>query len=539
MQALSEEKSSADAVHATRVTELEQQLDEAKAHLEKQRTEADQMGEELRQQLAQAGTEMTSLQSEIETLQTKNQRVTELELQLGEVVKQLSDAVRDKNAVSAEHLSLLATKESRMEELQQQLAETLAKVTSMEELSHKLSVATEEITTLTRKLQTSSEEKGKIVGEYEQALTQSTEQYTQLQQEHQKCQEEMEQITSTLTACQASLEQEQGLAREAQQKILDITADFEQQLQTNAAQFEQQLQAHSSDKYAADEALAEVTRQQLVEWEQRATAAEKRVKLSETALKMAQQETAQTAAKIDALEAQLQERIVANAALHEKLADVSSALEVTKERLGVSERTAGDLQQACVQAQTAGESRASELTQQLETALEELTYVKQTLEGVQTEEQRLQSALAVAQQENATMRTQHADYEKRLAAADDATRRATDAEEALAKVDDKKRKDLENLKKQNERIALIQKAAAEAERVSQEQISDLKVHMETVTAHAAQLEQQLVERQQSIQGLTTKVGELTEQLTAATQQQQQQQQQQSPAQPPQPPVAGA
>ena len=31
------------------------------------------------------------------------------------------------------------------------------------------------------------------------------------------------------------------------------------------------------------------------------------------------------------------------------------------------------------------------------------------------------------------------------------------SEEALSKVDDKKRKDLENLKKQNERIALIQK----------------------------------------------------------------------------------
>ena len=53
-----------------------------------------------------------------------------------------------------------------------------------------------------------------------------------------------------------------------------------------------------------------MTRQQLVEWEQRALTAEKRVKLSETALKMAQQETVDTAAKIDALEAQLQVCIV-------------------------------------------------------------------------------------------------------------------------------------------------------------------------------------------------------------------------------------
>ena len=67
-----------------------------------------------------------------------------------------------------------------------------------------------------------------------------------------------------------------------------------------------------------------------------------------------------------------------------------------------------------LQAQNAGETRASELTQQLETALEELTYVKLALEGVQAEELRLQAALAMAQQENATMRTQQSVSEEPL-----------------------------------------------------------------------------------------------------------------------------
>ena len=101
----------------------------------------------------------------------------------------------------------------------------------MEDLTAKLSVTTEELTTLTRKLQASSEEKGKIVEEHELALAERKEQYAQLQRDYEECKNELGELTASLTACQASLEKEQGLAREAQQAVIDNTALFEQQLQ--------------------------------------------------------------------------------------------------------------------------------------------------------------------------------------------------------------------------------------------------------------------------------------------------------------------
>ena len=133
-------------------------------------------------------------------------------------------------------------------------------------------------------------------------------------------------------------------------------------------------------------------------------------------------------------------------------------------------------------------SPAAEMVAQLETALEELTFVKQALEAAQAEVDSGRAALAAAQAARAAAQKDHAEVLARLAAAEEAAQRGQEAEDALAKQEDKKRRDLENLKKQNERIALIQKAAAEAERVSEEKIGDLKAAMEGLAAKAERLE---------------------------------------------------
>jgi len=141
-------------------------------------------------------------------------------------------------------------------------------------------------------------------------------------------------------------------------------------------------------------------------------------------------------------------------------------------------------------------ARAAEMVSQLEAALDELTFVKTALEAAQAEVETGRAALAAAHAARAAAQKEHADALTRLAAAEEAAQRGQEAEDALAKQEDKKRRDLENLKKQNERIALIQKAAAEAERVSEEKIGDLKAAMEGLAAKAERLEQDAAGRAQ-------------------------------------------
>ena len=141
MQTLSEEKSSAEAVHVKRVRELEQQVDELGWELdkvEKQRKDAVKVGEELREQLRIAGNMVEGMAvSKIQTdgrVAELEKQLAEAQKQLAEAQKQLTDAVDGKSAASAEQLALLATKDTRLQELQEQATKAMEEL--MESKGH-------------------------------------------------------------------------------------------------------------------------------------------------------------------------------------------------------------------------------------------------------------------------------------------------------------------------------------------------------------------------------------------------------------------
>ena len=131
MQTLSEEKSSAEAVHVKRVRDLEQQV-------EKQRKDAVKVGEELREQLRIAGNMVEGMAvSKIQTdgrVAELEKQLAEAQKQLAEAQKQLTDAVDGKSAASAEQLALLATKDTRLQELQEQATKAMEEL--MESKGH-------------------------------------------------------------------------------------------------------------------------------------------------------------------------------------------------------------------------------------------------------------------------------------------------------------------------------------------------------------------------------------------------------------------
>ena len=304
-------------------------------------------------------------------------------------------------------------------------------------------------------------------------------------------------------------------------------ATLEAHLQTlvdEKAALAERVQALVHDNASAGRSTAKAA-ERLAVLEGALGAAESRAAAAEEALQTARQEASALgtqAAKVDTAEAQLQERIVENAALHERLRDVTDKLKATQDRLVRSEVGASEAQEALAAVQDEGEARIGLMVQQLETALEEVNFVKEALEAAQAEVMTTQAALSAAQQECAGLRQKEVEYTSRLEAGEEATRRAQEAEDALSKVEDKKRRDLENLKKQNERISLIQKAAAEADRLAQEQIGDLRASLDVAAAKTDQLERALAERERGEEEAQGMIRDLQGLLAAARQEQEKQ-----------------
>jgi chromosome segregation ATPase len=156
------------------------------------------------------------------------------------------------------------------------------------------------------------------------------------------------------------------------------------------------------------------------------------------------------------LEDNIQERVVENASLREELKRANAlyqGLEVTYLQSGQAlSNVRADLEAALAERESASLSAK----QQIDTAIEEIEFHKSSSRAAEARLEDLSATHAAAEKTIAEMKAREKDYIEKLSVAQDAGMRVAEAEEALSRVEDKKKRDLENLKKQNERISAVQ-----------------------------------------------------------------------------------
>lgn len=156
------------------------------------------------------------------------------------------------------------------------------------------------------------------------------------------------------------------------------------------------------------------------------------------------------------LEDNIQERVVENASLREELKRANAqyqSLEVTYLQSGQAlSNVRADLEAAVAEREGAFLSSK----QQIDTAIEEIEFFKSSSRAAEALLEDLNVKHAAAEKTIAEMKAREKDYIEKLSVAQDAGMRVAEAEEALSRVENKKKRDLENLKKQNERISAVQ-----------------------------------------------------------------------------------
>jgi chromosome segregation ATPase len=182
--------------------------------------------------------------------------------------------------------------------------------------------------------------------------------------------------------------------------------------------------------------------------------------------------------EIERLEGLLQQRVVDSATLHSDVRTLTETVKTMEIQLKSRHEEVASLNAQLQQVKQDKDETVAEMSSQLATTLEEVQYLKESLDAKTDSVNSFLQQLTTAKEALVALKAKEAEQAKELVQAADTLRRAEAAEEALAKLDDKKRRDLENLKKQNERIALVQREKAEIERASQDAIADLRAQLD-------------------------------------------------------------
>ena len=156
------------------------------------------------------------------------------------------------------------------------------------------------------------------------------------------------------------------------------------------------------------------------------------------------------------LEDTVQERIVENASLREELGTSRLRYNKLEETFLKSEQVILDLRADLQGNVYDKEVIVATSSKQLETAMDEVEHYKKSLLIKENELDELTLRFNNTDDELSAIKIRESEYILKLQHSIDAEVRVAEAEEALSRVEEKKKRDLENLKKQNERISAVQ-----------------------------------------------------------------------------------
>ena len=156
------------------------------------------------------------------------------------------------------------------------------------------------------------------------------------------------------------------------------------------------------------------------------------------------------------LEDTVQERIVENASLREELGTSRLRYNKLEETFLKSEQVILDLRADLQGNVYDKEIIVATSSKQLETAMDEVEHYTKSLLSKEKELEELTLRFNNTDNELTAIKIRESEYILKLQQSIDAEVRVAEAEEALSRVEEKKKRDLENLKKQNERISAVQ-----------------------------------------------------------------------------------
>ena len=156
------------------------------------------------------------------------------------------------------------------------------------------------------------------------------------------------------------------------------------------------------------------------------------------------------------LEENTQEKIIENATLRDDLRNSLVRFKEVEETYLRCKEDVRTVRAELIQVIEENESKVSDNVRERNILMEEIEHYRASFVTQEKKEKELDSLLSSTRNELQEKKIVEAEFLGRLIIAEEAGKKIAEAEEALARVEDKKKKDLVNLKKQNERISAVQ-----------------------------------------------------------------------------------
>ena len=322
-------------------------------------------------------------------------------------------------------------------------------------ISDSFKVRLEDAETAARTTQESLLESQAEIMELKKGEDIAREQFVMVMEQLSNARLELEEVRSARMLDKQTFERQQLNAEEANRQASTAIKAHVQRLQETESSLCIELQRMTEAKMTVESELEAVL----------SASAEtaKALRLCEEDLKLTDREAneaevkliAQNRAVID-LEDNLQERVVENASLREDLKSVKVRLQGLKDSHALSEQSVLQLRGQLIAAEEEKQKVVDSNAKQMQTALEEIEFHRSKLLSTESTLAALKVRLTASEEENIEIKERELKYINQLSLARDADVRVAEAEEALSKVEEKKKRDLENLKKQNERISAVQ-----------------------------------------------------------------------------------
>ena len=449
---LAEQQAAVVSAHAAQQQTLQQLQQQHQAH------------EEVNQQLHQIQEQYGALQDKLNDLtRTGDATVQKLEHQLA----QYAEHIKDLEAKNAPLLADIACKEERLRQLEADLSGGNDQASSLQAALTELRIAQE--------------------AERQQTLQDKQALQTQLRRTTEDAHLELHAVQAQAAERESDLRSKLTLAESYQKELTEELriAGINHTTALNAAEQKYAHLLDVSQQNAAEQSATQASRaaasQQIMELEQRLVHQEQ-----------------EYAARIEAMEVDAQDRIVDNAALREQIRITETELTETKNRLKTEGAELARLAQLQVHSQ-------EEHSVALARAQDEIRLLKeQLLES----HRRIEAAAALQlklQEQSGVLAETEIQLQKALTAASVATElriRAEDAEEQLARLQQKKGKDLDALKAQNALVAALKTQLAEAQEARTEAEENLNAAQQQLAAAISpavviEMEKRLQEEQEN------------------------------------------
>jgi len=325
---------------------------------------------------------------------------------------------------------------------------------------------------------------------------QAEEQATAKMLEYQKLTDAHEAQLDALRVQVADGERKYAEMEKAKNKLEEENARLVEEMKSQVAALEalgveklEALKAQIAEQEASKGKLVEETSQQI-----------KKLQAQVVALQTEGGKVSEAQTRIEELEGLLQTRIVENATLHEQLRNASTKNDALETSDKEAKQRASKLEQEIMQCKQRLEETASDYSKQLDASREDLNQTSSVLEAVTGELQVTQAKLLALSAEIEAALEKEAVYLRQLESASEAVARAEAAEETLSKLEDKKKRDLEFLKKQNEKIAALQREHTDTLAAAEETILDLRKQLSVFSDREAIMADQHNGRIAELQG---------------------------------------